>query len=249
MFGYFERRVNPYPQALPPVPPQDFFAFLWACAQGLRPWLAATTLLTAFIGAFEAFLFSVMGSIVDWLGKVEPARLLTQEGGHLVLLGSVLAGSIALVALQSLIKQQVLFGNFPMLLRWNFHRRLLEQSMSFYQDEFAGRIATKLMQTALAVRDVWLIVSELLVFVVIYFATMLAVLGHFDVRLLTPFVAWVMLYVGALYYFVPRLGRVAREQADARSLMTGRITDAYTNIATVKLFSHAHREAFSHARQ
>ncbi len=148
-----------------------------------------------------------------------------------------------LVALQSTIKQQALAGNFPMLLRWNFHRLLLGQSMGFYQDEFAGRIATKVMQTALAVRDVWLIVAELLVFVVIYFVTMLAVLGGFDMRLLAAFFAWVVLYIVTLRFFVPRLGRVAREQADARSLMTGRITDAYTNIATVKLFSHARREA------
>ena len=130
-----------------------------------------------------------------------------------------------------------------MLLRWNFHRLMLAQSMGFYQDEFAGRIATKVMQTALAVRDVWMIMAELLVFVVIYFVTLLAVLGNFDAWLLVPFVGWLALYVAALRYFVPRLGRVAREQADARSLMTGRITDAYTNIATVKLFSHARREA------
>jgi ATP-binding cassette subfamily B multidrug efflux pump len=130
-----------------------------------------------------------------------------------------------------------------MLLRWQFHRMMLGQSMHFFQDEFAGRIATKVMQTALAVRDTWLIVCELMVFIIIYFVTLLAVLGGFDMRLLVPFLAWVVLYVIALKYFVPRLGRVAKEQADARSLMTGRITDAYTNIATVKLFSHARREA------
>jgi ATP-binding cassette subfamily B multidrug efflux pump len=120
---------------------------------------------------------------------------------------------------------------------------LLSQSLGFYQDEFAGRIATKVMQTALAVRDTWLIVAEILVFVVIYFVTMLAVIGGFDPWVLAPFCIWVLLYGIALAFFVPRLGRVATHQADARSLMTGRITDAYTNIATVKLFSHANREA------
>jgi ATP-binding cassette, subfamily B, multidrug efflux pump len=243
VFTFFERLVDPYPDATPGTPPRGFFAFLWACSAGLRPYLLATTLLTAAIGAFEALLFSMMGSIVDWLGTVKPALLWTQEGAHLLLLASVLAASVVLVAFQSLVKQQTLFGNFPMLLRWNFHRMMLGQSMSFYGDEFAGRVATKVMQTALAVRDTWLIVTELLVFVVIYFATMLAVLGRFDVRLLIPFVAWVACYILALYYFVPRLGKVAKDQADARSLMTGRMTDAYTNIATVKLFSHARREA------
>ena len=147
------------------------------------------------------------------------------------------------MALQSAIKQQALAGNFPMRLRWNFHRLMLGQSMGFYQDEFAGRIATKVMQTALAVRDVWMVVAELLVFVIIYFATMLAVLGGFDLWLLVPFVGWVALYVAALALLRAAARRVARAQADARSMMTGRITDAYTNIATVKLFSHARREA------
>jgi ATP-binding cassette subfamily B multidrug efflux pump len=244
VFAFFERLVDPYPEALPGTPPRGFFAFLWWCSKGLRKYLLATTLLTAVIGAFEALLFSFLGSIVDWLAKVEPAQLWTKERGHLLLLGAVLASSIVLVALQSMVKQQTLFGNFPMLLRWNFHRLMLGQSMSFYQDEFAGRIATKVMQTALAVRDTWLIVAELLVFVVIYFVTLLAVLGNFDSRLLVPFLGWLALYVASLSYFVPRLGRIARKQADTRSLMTGRITDAYTNIATVKLFSHARREAF-----
>ncbi|HTR57251.1 MAG TPA: ABC transporter ATP-binding protein [Casimicrobiaceae bacterium] len=247
MFAFFERLVDPYPEATPSTPPRGFFAFLWACSKGLRKYLLATTLLTAVIGAFEALLFAFLGNIVDWLSKVQPSQLWTQERVHLLLLGAVLAASIFLVALQSMVKQQTLFGNFPMLLRWNFHRLMLGQSMSFYQDEFAGRIATKVMQTALAVRDTWLIVTELLVFVVIYFVTLLGVLGHFDPRLLVPFLGWLALYVSSLYYFVPRLGRVARVQADARSLMTGRMTDAYTNIATVKLFSHARRES-SYAR-
>ncbi len=243
MLRFFERLVDPYPDLPPTPPPRGFLAFLWTCSKGLRPYVLAVTLLTALIGAFEAYLFSVLGSVVDWLARVEPAQLWTLEGDRLLLVAGLLLASIAIVALQSIVKQQALFGNFPMLLRWNFHRLMLAQSMHFYQDEFAGRIATKVMQTALAVRDTWLIVAELLVFVTIYFVTMLAVLGGFDVRLLVPFLVWVVFYIAALTYFVPRLGRVGRIQADARSLMTGRITDAYTNIATVKLFSHARREA------
>jgi len=99
------------------------------------------------------------------------------------------------------------------------------------------------MQTALAARDVVLILCDILVFVVIYFVTMTAVAGGFDARLLVPFLGWVVLYGIALWRFVPMAGKVAKDQADARSLMTGRVTDAYTNIATVKLFSHAQREA------
>ena len=243
MLSLFERLVDPFPDAAPARPPHGFFPFLWAATKGLRRWLIALTLLSAGIGVFEAWLFGVLGNVVDWLARVEPARLWDEERARLLALAAVLTGSIALIALQTAVKHQAIAGNFPMRLRWNFHRLMLAQSMGFYQDEFAGRIATKVMQTALAVRDTWLIVTELIVFVVIYFATMLAVLGGFDAWLLVPFVGWLGLYVAALGYFVPRLGRLARMQADARSLMTGRMTDAYTNIATVKLFSHARREA------
>jgi len=243
LFAWFERLVHPYPDTQPQIPPKAFFAFLWAAAQGLRPFILLMTLCTALIGAFEALLFSMLGRIVDWLGKVEPAQLWTQERSSLLLLAGVLLASPLVVALQTVIKHQTLAANFPMLLRWNFHRLMLSQSMHFYQDEFAGRVAAKVMQTALAVRDTWMILADILVFVVIYFITMTVVVGGFDAWLLAPFFGWLLLYVAALRYFVPRLGRVAKLQADARSLMTGRITDAYTNIATVKLFSHAQREA------
>jgi ATP-binding cassette subfamily B multidrug efflux pump len=243
VFKTFERLVQPYPDALPPPPPVTFFAFLWEGSRGVRPWLLLVTLFTAGIGAFEALLFSMMAHVVDVLGKVEPAQLWQQHGSTLGVLLVVLAGSVLLAGVQAFFKYQSVFSNFPMRLRWNFHRLMLEQSMGFYQDEFAGRIATKVMQTSLAVRDTWLILTDILVYVVIYFVTLLLVLGAFDTGLIWPFIGWLVLYVVALVYFVPKLGKVGQEQADARSLMTGRITDAYTNIATVKMFSHAQREA------
>ena len=243
MFSFFERLVDPYPDTPPAPPPRGLFAFLWACTAGTRGYLMWLTVLTALIGAFEGALFAMMGWVVDWLAEVPPARFLEQRGAALAALAAVLVASIGLAGLQSTLKHQSLSGNLPMRLRWNFHRLMLAQSMSFYQDEFAGRIATKVMQSALAVRDTWIVFAEMLVYVVIYFVTLSAVLGGFDVRMLGPFLLWLVLYLLACWYFVPRLGRVGQEQADARSLMTGRITDAYTNIATVKLFSHAQREA------
>jgi ATP-binding cassette, subfamily B, multidrug efflux pump len=243
VFAYFEKLVQPYPSAVPTSPPKSFYAFLWECTRGLRPYIFAMVGLTALIGVFEAMLFSMLGRVVDWLAKAQPAQLWSQHLGELTMLGAVLFGSVFVVALQTLIKHQGMAGTFPMLLRWNFHRLMLSQSMSFYQDEFAGRVAAKVMQTALAVRDVWFIVADIMVFVVIYFVTLIALLGAFDFWVLAPFLGWLTLYICALFYFVPRLGKVAKSQADARSLMTGRITDAYTNIATVKLFSHAQREA------
>jgi ATP-binding cassette subfamily B multidrug efflux pump len=243
VFAWFEQRLDPYPEREPRPLPARFFAFVWAATGGMRWLIAGMTVLTAFIGAFEAVLFGMLGRIVDWLGRVPPAAFWAREQGPLLLIAAVLLLSPLLVGLQTLIKYQALSSNFPMRLRWDFHRLLLGQSLSFYQDEFAGRVATKVMQTAMAVRDMVMIVADILVFVVIYFISIVAVVGYFDRWLLLPFMAWLVCYLLTLAHFVPRLGRVAAEQADARSLMTGRITDAYTNIATVKLFSHARREA------
>ena len=243
MFSYFEKLVNPYPEAAPEPTPKTFFAFMWTASKGLRPYLLLMTLCTAAIGVFEAFLFSMLGQVVDWLGKTEPVALWTTQRHTLILLAAILVASPLVVALQALLKHQAMAGNFPMLLRWKFHRLMLSQSYSFYQDEFAGRVATKVMQTALAARDVWMIVADILVFVAIYIATLILIVGSFDLWVMTPFLGWLVLYAFAVRYFVPRLAKVAQQQADARSLMTGRVTDAYTNIATVKLFSHTNREA------
>jgi len=242
-YSWFEKRLNAFPDSPPLTPPAKFWPFAWICTKGLRGFMLSMTLLTAAIGAFEALLFAMMGRVVDWLSKLPPDQLWSQQRGHLFLLAGILLGSILLVALQSIIKHQVLAGHFPMRLRWNFHRLMLGQSMAFYQDEFAGRVAAKVMQTALAVRDMWFILGDILVFVVIYLVTLLAVAEHFNAWLMVPFFCWLTLYIAALSYFIPRLSKVSQAQADARSIMTGRITDAYTNIATVKLFSHAGREA------
>ncbi len=247
MFSWFENLVDPYPEQAPATPPAGFWPFVWSASDGLRRHIAAMVAFTAAIGVFEALLFAMLGSIVDWLARVPPERLWADERSRLLLLAAVLVGSLALVALQSLIRQQALAGNFAMRLRWNFHRLMLGQSMGFYGDEFAGRVAAKVMQTALAVRDVWMIVCDILVFIVIYFVTLVVVVGSFHAVMLAPLLGWLLLYLLTLRHFVPRLARVAKEQADARSLMTGRITDAYTNIATVKLFAHDRREA-AHAQ-
>ena len=243
MYRFFEKLLNPYPDAEATPLPKNFIGFIWQCTVGVRGYIVAMVIVTAIIGVFEAMLFAMMGNIVDWLSHTTPDQLWVKEGKTLLLLGGVLLGSTLLVLLQTLIKRQTLSGNFPMMLRWNFHRLMLNQSMTFYQDEFAGRISAKVMQTALAVRDVCMIIGDILVFVVIYFGTMVSVVGSFDMLMLAPFMGWLFIYVVAIRYFIPRLSRVSRNQADARSLMSGRITDSYTNIATVKLFAHAGHEA------
>ena len=243
MFKYFENRLPPYPPAEPHLPPKGFMAFVWDCTRGLRGYVAAMAGLSAAIAIYEALLFAVLGRVVDWLSTVAPGALWAERRGSIVAITALLLGSVVLVAVQTSLKHQVLAINFPLRLRWNFHRLMLGQSMAFYADEFAGRITTKIMQTALAVRDMIFTATDVVVGMGIYLVTILVLLAGFDVRLLPPFAAWMVAYGLACWYFVPRLGQVGKQQADARSAMTGRITDAYTNIATVKLFSHTRRES------
>ena len=243
MFRLFEKLLHPYPDAEPPLPPKGFFAFVWACTAGLRGYIASLAALSAVIAAYEAFLFAMLGYVVDWLGRVQPANLWAEQGPTLWLLGGVLLASTGVIALQTIVKHQTLAINFPLRLRWNFHRLMLGQSMAFYSDEFAGRITTKVMQTALSVREMIFTSTDVLIGIGVYFITIVVLAGGFDLRLVWPFMGWLVLYGASVVYFVPRLGRIGKAQADARSMMTGRITDAYTNISTVKLFSHTHREA------
>jgi ATP-binding cassette subfamily B multidrug efflux pump len=243
LFRFFEKLLHPYPAAEPAPPPSGLFAFLWACTQGLRLKMAAMAALTAAISTFEALLFAVLGRIVDWLGGQVPSRLWAERGDTLMWLAALLVISIGVVALQTIVKHQTLAVNLPMRLRWNFHRVMLGQSMAFYQDEFAGRITAKVMQTALAVRDTLFVLADVVVAMGVYVATIIVLVSVLDMQLVLPFIVWLVLYAASLMYFVPRLGKVGKAQADARALMTGRVTDAYTNIATVKLFSHTQREA------
>ena len=243
MFRWFEKRIHPYPLTPPTILPKQFFAFVWQASKGTRLMVIGLTVLTAMVGVFEAILFAMMGKMVDWLSNVEPALLWQKEGSNLLILAAIIIGSIFLIGLQSLIKQQGLMGTFPMRLRWNFHRQVLNQGLSFFSDDFAGRIATKVMQTSLAVRDVWMLMADIIAFMLVYFVTLSLIMGSFSLWMLVPFLIWLTAYISAMRFFLPRLGAIAKAQANARSSMVGRITDAYTNIQTIKLFSHAGREA------
>lgn len=243
MFQRFEKLLNPFPEYFLTTPPKTLLSFVWSCTKNLRWLILGMALLTALIGSFEAILFSYMGSLVDLLNQSNSQDFWSKHASILISASAVLILSTFLVVFQTLIKHQALAGAFPMSMRWNFHRLLLNQSMNFYHNEFAGRVAAKVMQTALAVRDLWFILADILVYVIIYFLTMIFVIGKFNLILMLPFISWVLFYIIALIYFVPRLSMSSRNQADARALMTGRITDAYTNISTIKLFSHAGREA------
>jgi len=244
MLRAFERRLDPFPPDEVPPPPTGLARFLWACTRGARGYIIAFAVLSAAVSIYEAWLFSFLGQVVDLLTTWQQGgEAAAQESRVLWGMGLVMVGSIALVALRTMVQHQILAINLPLRLRWDFHRLMLRQSLSFFSDEFSGRVTTKVMQTALAVRDVLFTMIEILPGIGVYFIAIIALAGGFAPKLMLPFVAWLILFGLAMWYFVPRLGKVGQEQAHARSSMTGRISDAYTNIATVKLFSHSNREA------
>jgi ATP-binding cassette subfamily B multidrug efflux pump len=243
MLRWFERRLNPYPLGEPSEPPKGLVAFCLHYSHGAKKWLALMALLAALIAASEILLFGFIGDIVNWLAAADPETFLATDGWKLAIMGGIILLVMpVLVVFSTLIMHQTLLSNFPQRIRWMSHRYLIRQSMSYFQDEFAGRIGAKLMQTSLAVREVVMKLLDMLVYVVVYFTGAVFLAASSDWRLAVPFLVWVVGYVAMMRYFIPRLGKISQAQADARSLMTGRIVDSYSNIATVKLFSHSNRE-------
>ena len=243
MFRFFENRIAAFPETRPEVPPEGFRAFVWHYVRDAAPWLALMAVFTAIIAVGEVALFGFLGGIVDWLAAADRDGFLQREGGRLALMAGVLLVGMPLATLiHGLIVYQGLMGNVPMSARWRMHRQMLGQSMNFFGNEFAGRVATKVMQTSLAVRETVMKVLDVFVFVIVYFLSALALVAAADPRLMLPLLLWAGIYGGVMWWFVPRLGKVSEEQADARSAMTGRIVDSYTNIQTVKLFAHAGQE-------
>ena len=248
IFSWFENRIETYPDVAPMTPKKGLFPFIWSATDGVRKWIAVLALMTAGIGIMEALLFQFMGKVVDWLGRYTPETLFAEKGWALFGMAAMMVFGVFWTFFTSNVRLQTLQGVFPMRLRWNFHRLMLGQSLGFYQDEFAGRVSAKVMQTALALRDVVMTVADMVVYVLVYFITSGIILVSLDGWLLLPFVGWLAGFVLVMKLLIPKLGKTAAAQADARSLMTGRITDAYSNITTVKLFSHGAREA-AYARQ
>ena len=248
IFSWFESRIDPYPEAAPKTPEKGLWRFIWSNIEGVRKWIAVLAVFTVGVGIMEALMFQFMGKVVDWLGTYTPQTLFVEKGHALIGMMAMVAFFAVWTFFASNVRLQTLQGVFPMRLRWNFHRLMLGQSLGFYQDEFAGRVSAKVMQTALALRDVVMTVADMVVYVLVYFITSGVILSSFDAWLIVPFICWMIGFAMIMRFLIPKLGRTAARQADARSLMTGRITDAYSNIATVKHFSHGAREA-AYAKQ
>lgn len=243
MFSWFERRVDAFPEKQPEKPPRGLIAFCRYYTKGVWFWLGVMAFFTAAMAIMEVSLFGFLGTIVNWLSSVPKAQFFSLEKWKLFGLGiSILVVLPLIVAGQNLTIHQTLLGNYPMRIRWLVHRYLLGQSVEYFQKESSGRISSKILQTAVAVRETVMKLFNVLNYILVYFTGTLIIAAASDWRFMLPFLGWLGLYVGLLIYFIPRLRSSSQDQADANALMTGRIVDAYANIATVKLFSQNFRE-------
>lgn len=243
MYRLFEKMTKAFPEEQPTQPPSTLFAFCRHYTKGMELSLVLMSISAAMLAILEVSLFSYMGQLVDWLTVYTPQTLFVEQKSELIKMAVMLLVVLPVVVFfHSAILHQALLGNYPMSIRWLAHRYLLRQSVSFYQNEFAGRIATKVLQTSLAVRETVTKLLDVLMYIVVYFGSMVFLVAEADWRLMIPLLIWLALYICVQLYFVPRLKRIASSQADARSEMTGRIVDSYTNISTIKLFSYTQRE-------
>lgn len=225
------------------MPPKDFIPFVVHYVRPFWKLLAVSSLLAGTVAIIEVSLFAVLGNLVDWLSKSEPASFWDEHGAFLAFMGVVVLVILPLLKFfYEAVIHQGLMGNLAMRTRWQAHRYVLRQSLGFFQDDFAGRIATKVMQTSISVRQFVLTLAEVILYVSVYFTGALIAFAATDWRLAMPLLLWLAGYLAAMRYFIPRLKQISTEQSDARSIMTGRVVDSYTNIQTVKMFAHADRE-------
>ncbi|MDR9467560.1 ABC transporter ATP-binding protein [Marinospirillum sp.] len=244
MFRFFERLTQPFPEARIEQPPGSLLAFFRYYTKGYEKALLALGGLTLVLASIEVALFNFLGNLVDWLSEYQPEEFFVQQADQLWQMGFLVLVVLPLaVVFHSLLFHQALFVNYSMAIRWRAHRYLLRQSHDFYQDEFAGRLATKVMQTSESLRETVMKLLDVLLYVLVYLSGMLGLILASDWRLSLPLLAWVGCYLLLLVTQVPRLREEASVQAHAQSEMTGQLVDSYTHFNTVKLFSHSSREA------
>ncbi len=243
LFTWFEKYRTPFPEHTPVKPPDTLFGFLGHYARPFWQLIVVGSLLSALMALIEVWLFSFVGSLVDWLATANRETFWETHRVEIITISVIILVIMPLLKLfYEAIIHQGLLGNFAMRTRWETHRYLLKQSVKFFQDDFAGRVATKMMQTSLGVRDVIIKITEVLVYVSVYFVGALVLFAASDIRLTLPMLAWMAGYVVVLWYFIPKLRQSSMDQAEARSMVTGRVVDSYTNITTVKMFAHANYE-------
>jgi len=244
MLRWFESFIDPYKPTALDQPPPHWLRFFWHFVRQVWPGFAAIMLVGMLAGAVELALFAFLGQLVD-LAKTaaSPSEFFADHGERLIWMAVVALILRPIVfALHATTINQVIAANFTNLIRWQTHRYVLRQSLSYFQNDFAGRIANKIMQTGPSLRETMVQIVDALWFVIVYTGGAILLFSENDTRLIAPLMIWLVAYIGCIVYFVPRMKDRATIMSEARSTLTGRIVDSYTNITTVKLFAHTHGE-------
>ena len=249
MFRWFETLVDPYaPHPREDVPPTRLWPFLWSYSGPFLRVFAVTAAVAVAVAAVEIWLISYMGRLIDLLSAASPATFLADHGTELALVAAfVLLIRPALQMLDVLLLNNAILPNFGTLMRWRAHGHVLRQSVGWFERDFAGRIANRIMQAPPAAGEAVFQVFDAIAFALAYLIGAGVLLAGADPRLLVPLALWALLYAALVRWTVTRVGPASKASADARSMTTGRVVDAYTNIHSVKLFAHEGAE-LAHAR-
>ena len=247
IFSFFENLVPSFPQRNEGTPPKNPVKFILFFTRGLCGFFIAASVLNSVIAIGEALFFVCLGLVVDWTSSSTPHNFIALHGTSILVM-LLCAGVILPVAsvLHSLLIHQTISGNYSSQIRWQLHSYLLNQSLSFFNEEYAGSLANKVMQTSVAVRTAVMKLIDVMVHLIVYIATMLIMLSNANISLCIPLAVWLILYISSLVCFIPQLRKASKQQSKLRSTMVGRIVDSYTNISTVKLFGgHGKEEKYA----
>jgi ATP-binding cassette subfamily B multidrug efflux pump len=243
MFRLFEKALNPTEPPANPEPPARLAAFYWHFARQARGLLIALFVTGFVVAVLDSLIPAFMGHVIALVTSTPPDRVLSQSWPVLVGMAVVLliARPLALTA-QNLVANQAIAANVSNMIRWQNHWHVARQSWAFFQNDFAGRIANKVMQTGPAVRESLVSLLTAVWYILVYGTSAVVMLGRADPWLALPILLWFAGYVVLLRVFVPNMRDRSHRMSEARSVLTGRIVDTYTNILTVKLFAHARDE-------
>ena len=244
MFRFFENLVDPYgAYEQTDHPPARLWPFLKQYARPFTRVFWITGVLSVIVAVVEIWLIAYMGRLVDILGQVTPDTVLARYGVELLVVAAfILILRPGFQALHVLFLNNAIMPNFGTTVRWRAHRHVLRQSVGWFENDFAGRIANRIMQTPPAAGEVVFQIFDAITFSLAYLVGAAVLLGEADPMLLLPLVIWFALYLGLMRWTVRRIGPASEASSNARSAVTGRVVDTYTNIHSVKMFAHHDRE-------
>ncbi|MCC5068478.1 ABC transporter ATP-binding protein/permease [Xanthomonas campestris] len=243
MFRWFESLINIFPPIEREMPPRSVWRFYLHYLRPLWPILLATLIAGLLLALVEVAMFDFLGRIVDMLAEQPGPEFFRRHAGELVWMAVItLVARPFFTGLHNLLVNQAIVPGLSNRSRWLMHNYVVRQSLAFFHNDFAGRIANRVMQTGTSLRESAVQMVDALWYIVVYTGSALWLFAQADPWLMVPLLCWLVVYVGLMAFFVPRMKARAWVASDARSKATGRIVDGYTNIATLKLFSHARRE-------